>query len=355
MKSFYAIITLIVLSGCTSYKINNFDKFRTTTLLKVDKQLSSQDLEVKPTKLVIMPIEVVDSSISKDLGVDKEALNHIIKITNQFRGIQVIDRKIGDKILDELKIREYKGEEMQKSLISVADEAMIIYIDSVSFASKTSQNLVANILATTAVTAYNVSNADSRDSRIQSVTVDPTHEYKATVRGRIVILDLKTGNEILNKTIEGIVKDDESASGAQKAQTMNTDLVSRALEKAIYQSLNPFLHEHVNLNTFVFERKDDKKNTILKINRGLVHKIKTGDRVYIKTVEKTINPITAEESTEEKESLLGHVSDRITTKDAWIVIDAKAKNLLNDIKIGSELHIKLVLNKLEKFLGIYRS
>jgi hypothetical protein len=294
-----ALIIAIALCSCSSYKIKqDFIKY---------KQISSLDGKI-PTKEEISAakstIAVADFDNGCDLCKSKNAGNTIasnIEATIRAKGLaKSIDRKILQKLTDEIKLREISGRKIAP-MPQIADYAIVGSVDDLSFSA--------------------------------TRTWFGMNKYTVHVQAKAKLIDLSNMNEITSSMFDDTISKREPGmiplNPGDKypiyipvpLKSFDDGLVANGIKDAT-KKIKKDLLQNIASKGFVIEKKgitEDGKldKVIVQVTLGSVDGIKYGDKVDFNRK----NERKSEFDEEYSYITSGYVTDMISPNSAWVTLD----------------------------------
>lgn len=343
----FSIIALFLFS--CSPTIKDFDKFKTQPL-KMDKYLPGKE-SLKKNKIVvaILDFDTTNSPIANNLGLGNIISSKIENVLVKNRNIQILDRKIANKL---------KGYIKDGNLKTIPNDVLgnisLDYIITGSFdKAETSKRylnkLASNVIGGILINTTNCGNSKSCETgrnignamNVADAVVNPGYWiYNGEVAGNIKIYDASNMLLIESITFNGSSEMVEDVSLLANNNGKNGN-ISAIIKHALDNSLITFknrLHNIFIYNGYILEKRAYDGKTIFRINLGSNDGLAMGDKFKVYSIENNYNPITDENTPEEIEIGTGVVSNIISHNNAWVIIDDKKTT--DKIRLGNIVKIK---------------
>ena len=344
----FSIIALFLFS--CSPTIKDFDKFKTQPL-KMDKYLPEKE-SLKKNKIVVAILDfcTTNSLIANNLGLGNIISSKIENVLVKNRNIQILDRKIANKL---------KGYIKDGNLKTIPNDVLgnisLDYIITVSFdKAETSKRyvnkLTGNVIGGILINTTNCGNSKSCETgrnignamNVADTVVNPGYWiYNGEVAGNIKIYDVSTMLLIESITFNGsseMVEDVSLLANNNSNKNGNISaIIKHALDDSLITSKNR-LHNIFIYNGYILEKRAYDGKTIFRINLGSNDGLAMGDKFKVYSIENNYNPITDENTPEEIEIGTGVVSNIISHNNAWVIIDDK--KTIDKIRLGNIVKIK---------------
>lgn len=314
------LLVVILLVGCTP-TISNLGEYQPCPIEPCSYMPTPEQLKSSKIKVVIFPLSEGDIDFAKQakLGSTMAGL-----LENQLAGgaVEIIDRNSAQKLQKEVKLAEM-NKAGSYSGPAVADYAISGAIDNTTFDHDFNE-------------AYTTT-----DKKGNTYYNSAKFNYKAAVTGKIRIYELPSLRIVKTITFSDTATKSEETKSASDYKRRDDNLVGTAGSGAI-KSARVELQNFFAKKGYVLERRAKEKVTIYKISLGSDDDLKTGDTCQIFTINKTVNPITQEETPEDFLLGEGKVSNLIANNYAWIVVDET--KLHAPVRLGDYVKVKYVKN-----------
>ena len=189
------------------------------------------------------------------------------------------------------------------------------------------------------------------------------NKYTATFSGNLKIYELPSLKlseviPILGKKIrteDAVVNKAWLFNSTIDTSTMkksDLELVQKAGEVALKKNQHILKNIFSNLRKgYILEKRAKGNKVLFKISLGKDSAIKLGQKVKIFTIEENENPITGDVKEENVEVGVGVITDRISSKYAWILV--KDKQVASRLKIGDFVTVIYKKSHLKNLLLTY--
>lgn len=302
--------------GCAP-TIGNLSEYHAVQLAQADFMPAPEQLKSAKTKIVVLPLTDGNIDLAKKANLSIVTAG---AVENQLAGgaVELVDRNNAAKLQQEVMLSEinnqgaYNGPE-------VADFAITGNVDKATF-------------GYTYAEAYT-----TRDKKGNTYYHPAQFNYKANVSGKIKIIQLPSLKVVKTITFTDSVSTSEDAHGRVPTQDSGTPLVVKAATDAIH-SARIELKNHFAKKGYVLEKRNKKDEAIYKINLGTEDGLKTGDVCQLYTVNRSVNAITQEETTEELLLGEGQVSNQIGANYSWLIVEDA--ELQSPIRLGDYVKAK---------------
>ncbi|EGJ51820.1 hypothetical protein V6C53_11215 [Desulfocurvibacter africanus] len=325
MRLFLVLSLLLCFSvaGCAP-TIANLGEYHAAQLSPADFMPAPEQLKSAKVKVVVFPLTDGNIDLAKKANLSTVAAG---EVENQLAGgmVELVDRNNAAKLQQEVMLSEinnqgaYNGPE-------VADFAITGNVDKATF-------------------GYTYDEAyTTRDKKGNSYYHPAQFNYKANVSGKIKIIQLPSLKVVKTITFADSVSTSEDAHGRAPTQDSGTPLVAKAATDAIH-SARIELKNYFAKKGYVLEKRSKDDEAIYKINLGTEDGLKTNDVCQIYTINKTVNAITQEESTEELLLGEGKVSNQIGANYSWLIIEDA--DMQSPVRLGDYVKAKYSKGMLE--------
>lgn len=314
------LLLVSILAACTP-AISNLGEYQPCPIEPCSYMPTPEQLKSAKIKVVIFPLSEGDIDFAKQakLGATMAGL-----LENQLAGgaVEIIDRNSAQKLQKEVmlaemnKVGSYSGP-------AVADYAISGAIDDTTYGYEFHE-------------AYTTT-----DKKGNVYHHSATFSYKATVTGKVKIYELPSLRIVKTITFSDSATKSEKTKSASDYKRRDDNLVGKSGSDAI-KSARVELQNFFSKKGYVLERRAKEKVTIYKISLGSDDGLKTGDTCQLFTINKTVNPITQEETPEDFLLGEGKISNIIANNYAWIVVDED--KLHSQIRLGDYVKAKYVKN-----------
>ncbi|WP_138708174.1 hypothetical protein [Desulfocurvibacter africanus] len=325
------LLLLMTLTLCLSFAgcaptISNLGEYHAIQMSQADFMPAPEQLKSAKTKIVVFPLSESNIAIAQKSNLGTVTAG---AVENQLSGgaVELVDRQSAEKLQQEVMLSEINNHGTYNGP-QVADFAISGNVDKATFGYKYSE-------------AYT-----TRDSKGNTSYHPAQFTYSANVSGKIKIIQLPSLEVVKTIAFADSVGMSEDAHGRVPTQDSGTPLVVKAATDAIH-SARIDLKNYFAKKGYVLEKRTKKDDAIYKINLGSEDGLMTGDICQIYTINRTVNAITQEESTEELLLGEGTVSNQMGANYSWLIIDDA--DLQAPIRLGDYVKAKYSKGFLEGF------
>ncbi len=331
-----------VLAGCATTKI---DDPNTWTPVRIDKAqfMPADELLTDPnainrrTRVIVM--QARDSASYRGAGLDTHASSGLESLLGSQGGVEVVDRSVGDRLDNELKLIEVRGTASNGySGPAVADFAVTVQLGPSSFNSRYAQ-------------AVTIPQKDKPPLVVTPAGFVNSAKAAMTVR----LYELPSLRVVMQEGVEGDVSQAGQPFQLNNAQGLN--LVRDAITDAISDVKGKLLTELSPRGYIVDRRSKDKKS----IFRALISRqtgAKQGDVVEVFNVRQNVIEIGSVRRTsfEEVKVATGRVTNSVNNDFSWIIIEdekqaaAVKQGDVVRVRHGNDLKIPTTLPGLMRLL-----
>lgn len=322
MKKLSLLTCLLLIISCAP-KIKKFDMYQKAPLLKADIFPSSEEVEGRPLRVAIFPLENNDIAVAKQSKLGASIAVQLENVLMKDKLIELLDRKAYKKLKKEVALAEMGGEKSYTGP-KVADYVIDGSINRAEFSSGYVA-AVHDFDATTGKYTY----------------IPPKWKYNSVVGGNIKVYSMPSLAVVKSFTFNGKAYKSENANSKQGAKKRDDFLVKEAAKRAL-NKIDVDIKNFFAKKGYILEKRVLKKKVIFKISLGSNDGIKRGDRLIIYSKKTEKNPITGKSEMIESVISEGRVSDKINNESAWIVVKDKKKG--NRIRVGDVVKIKYKKN-----------
>jgi len=319
---FRNIVTLVallavssLLIGCAT-TISNIDAFKPEQMAKADI-MPSEDALTGMKKVVVFALDDSNNGVANQAQMGLSMAGIIEGIIIKGGGVEVVDRKIAEKLQQEIALSEMNQTAAYDGPI-IADYAISGNITNAGFSSKFVE-----------ATTY-------KDNKGNIQRTNPSFRYFANVEGTLKLYELpslrviktfqfkdnKSRNEETRSSITHVTRDDELVRGAG----------SDALEQIRAELLSYF-----SKCGYVLSKRSKGETYILRISLGKKDGAKEGASSEIYTNNEFTNEITGKKSYERIKICDVKFSNLIDANTSWVYID---KENASRVKLGDEVKMK---------------
>ncbi len=329
----YPVIASGLLSGCFmgGSNIKDVSTFERQPLVKSSIMPTKAQLSGARTRVIVLGIDDSGASVAKNAQLGAAVGNKIENLLAD-TGVEVVDRKLANKLQKEIQLAELKGRHDYKGP-EVADFSV------------SGKIITANFTKTYSAASSWV------DDKGKTHYTPPKCKYSVSVEATLKVHALPSLNLVDTITITDTEAKSQDLSGHgynhynhnrqcppyNKAQL--DSLVTAAGADAVYESKVQLKNNFAPRGYITEYRTYDGKN-IFKITMGKTAGIKEDQEVDIIQMFKNEDQLTGETNIEERKLAAGSVSNIVGQKYAWIVIDdpkkAKRVRLGDTVKIRFE-------------------
>ncbi len=314
--------SLSFLTGCASYKIENFDAYSPSTMLEADVMPSMEELKNKKTKIVVFTADDSNIDLAKSAKAGFSISTSLEKHLSE-TGAEIVDRNIAKKLKSEIKLAEVKGKSTYEGP-SIADYAITGNVSAANIGSK----------------FYERSQYTDKKGKVY---VTPARcKYTAQVTANLKVYKLPGLAFSKSVSIDDTVSVSEETRNSNCPYSLNAQqsLVRQAAAAAVKDSRTEF-QNYFAPKAYVIERRINEDKNIFKLSRGTDAGFKTGSSVKFYNLEVNRNPLTQEVNAEESSVVEGSVSDKVGKKHAWVIVDEVEK--AGKIRLGD--YVKVTYEK----------
>jgi hypothetical protein len=299
--------SLLVLGGCATTQVDDPGSWPAVPIQKAqfmpsDEVLSDPNAINRRTRVIVM--QARDSASFRGQGLAEHASSGLEALLGSQGGVEVIDRKLGDKLDSELKLIEVRGTSAQGySGPAVADYAVTVELGPSNFSSPFAEAVL----------------LPQKDK--PPIVLSPrgfVHTGKAAMTVRLY--ELPSMRLVLQEGLEGSITKNGQPIPLQGSQGLA--FVRDAITDAIGDVKGKLLTELSPRGYIVDRRSKDKKS----IFRALISRqtgAKQGDVVEIFSLRQNVIEIGSVRRTtsEEVRVATGRVTNNINNDFSWIIID----------------------------------
>ncbi|WP_354624102.1 hypothetical protein [Psychromonas sp. MME2] len=324
------IIATLGLSGCGPTKVNP-ETYTEVSLQKADLMPTKESLSGKKQKIVIFAPDTSDLELAKISHADVTMVNTLEKYLADV-GVEIVDRKIANKLKSELALAESKGKSEY---------------DGPEIANYAISGKISDILLTSSFTERK-----TRKTKKGKTRVTPAHcDFDATVSANLKLYKLP--GLAFAKTIPvTYTKSMQTETTNSKCPISNETaiaLIGKAAKKAIKSERTEF-QNFFSPKAYVLARKTNGDNNLFKISAGKNFGFIPESTITFYTLSLDKNPITGDVMTEESAIVEGTVTaNLIGDKYAWILVEGEEAE---KIKLGDYVKVKYEQTTLGSLLGI---
>ncbi|QED23451.1 hypothetical protein [Candidatus Deianiraea vastatrix] len=311
MKKLLVLSILFTVCGCTSYKIKNFEQYKT---VKTSSSDASNPVSKKKSIIVIPFDESGEYSSKNQVGQTLSNLIEKALVENKYAKVE--DRKLIEKLKDEIKLHEMNSSTTSFTGPQIADYAITGKINSAAFSQSTSTNW-AGVMARVA-----------NDGKGNDPLSLPTSVVNVDASIKIVELpSLQPVKELYCNT----KAERKVPSGTYAAMTNDGIAMKRAILRCVDKVLPDVLNT-IKVYGVVQEKRVINGSAIFKIDVGYENGLKMGQKVSIARIQ---------DDNKEKSIPVNsvYVSDQIDDKSAWLVV--KNEQDFMKIKQGDIAYINM--------------
>jgi len=312
MRLLLVLISFLFVHSCKSYKIKNFDNYKTVKTSSTDDVVLNLN---KKKSIVVIPFEDTGEYSSKN-EIGKAMANLIQQTMEENKYAKIEDRKIITQLKDEISLHEMNSTATSFSGPEVANYAITGKVNYASFSQSSSIDWFA--------LSIKIANQGKGDESIfvPSSRVDINASIKI-----IELPEMKIVKEIQCKEkAERKVPNDTYSSMTNDGVTMRRAIL-RCVDKvlpSVFKAIKPY-------GTIV-EKKVHDGIAIFKINIGSDRGLKQGQKIFISRVLE-----------DEKEKVINvnsvYISDKIDENESWIIV--KNSEDFMKIKLGDIAYINM--------------
>lgn len=296
-------MALALLGGCATNTITPPDQWpvvelEDATVMPSPAQL--QDIN-RRTKVVVM--QPTESPAARGAGLP-EVASAALEALFGAGGVEVVDRRVADKLDKELKLIEIQGKQGSGSYDGpqVADYAITVVMGTATWGSTFNA----------AVTLP----PDKKTGKVTTIPASYTYSGKSTMTLRVY--QLPSLRLVASLPAEGTTS--VSGQNVPAPQAQAASLMRAATEDGIIGKKAEVLNIFAPRGYISERRAKDKKN----IFRALISKAtgaKTGDEVEIVSLRSSVDPLTKRQLVDQTQVATGRISNVINEDSSWVIVD----------------------------------
>lgn len=346
-----ALIFLLFLGSC-GVQIKNFEKHEKAPLLHVHNMPSKEEVK-KALPSVVVVANVPSQKEALAVNAHKIIQSEIIETLQNEKFANVFQREKSKEIQDELTLVSFEGKQAED--LRSANYIVEIDVNSLSFSRKTknSINPVALVLLGAVAILEEKSDSGYRGTAQLAPSVQNTkYEYTSNISGAIKIHKLPNISLVKTLPLEASITTSELASidstvsSAFFSATVAEKIASKEMDTTLFQdvvklsvaNVLPQIKKFLQKKAYILEKREYKKSTIFKINRGKSDGIKPLDKITIKEEFSEINPLTQEEEFAQKVVCRGTVAKNgLQESFAFVIFE---KSCQNAIRLGQKAFVE---------------
>jgi hypothetical protein len=321
--SIISFLVSFLFLGCgTSIKLSQYQP----ALLKKSKFIPSKNrlLSNELPKVIIIDIDNNNIKLAKKSNLGSSIATKINSLLSSIKSVNILKRvkKLSnDKIL----LEEVKASQLSKQLgtnVGQADYIITGKLSNANYDYKFSEGYY---------TTYNTKNGPKQEY------TPPSIKYSSCVTGNIKIFELPILKEIKSYEFNDCIQSHTDVRSPRDARKKDYALVRQAGNLGA-DTISYELKNFFSKKGYIYEMRQKDDDIIIKTTLGLDDNIKENQEVEIYTIEEVENILTKTKSKDIIKIGKGKVSNQITQKNSWIIVDELYNN--KDIKAGDFIKIE---------------
>ncbi len=313
------VASVVLLGGCASSSVKNFDAFQKIPLQATDNMPSKAALAGAKPRVIVFNFDDKKSG-----SVGEEVSDKVTKELNETNNVNIVDRALAQRLGQEIQLAETKGRTGYRGQ-DVADFAITGKITSagarVSFTAATSwvdKEGKSHLNPAKCTTSGKVS-FSLKISQVPSLDVIKTidKEGSASVSEDAKFFGLSDCPALTEDAAKGIIS---AAAGA-------------AVRKAHTELKNQFAP-----TGYVLERRQFEENNLFKVSLGQLGGAKQDLAVVFLRTTTDTNPLTGQVNIEQVKIAEGVISDQLADSYSFILV--KDGQSANKVKLGDSVKVK---------------
>jgi len=328
------LISLIFLSGCGA-TIGNIAAYQPCDLSPCDVLPSAELLKSEKPKVVVFDFNENEIDTAENAKLGKTIPGHVETQLAEGNAIDLVDRKVAEKLQQEIMMAELEGTRVYDGP-AVANFAISGSVDNAGFSNRFQE-------------AYTTTDKKGNTYYHQAKFI-----YTAEVKGKIKIYEIPSMKVVKVISFSDSAQRNEETRNSRAGEVRDDELVRKAATDGI-KSARLELKNFFARKGYILEKRTKDNNTIFKVSIGTDEGIKSGDTCQIFSVNKSVNPLTKEETVDEISLGEGRVSEQVGPNYAWLVVKEdelqQAPRLGDFVKVTYKKGFGDVLNSTGKVLN----
>ncbi len=337
-----AALALLALGGCATTQIDDPNTWQTVRIDRAqyapsDAEMMSPENANRRTRVIVM--QARDSPSYRGQGLSEHATAGLEQLVGSTGKVEIVDRKLGDKLDNELKLIEVQGTASSGYTgPKVADFAVTVELGPSSFNSRYQQ-------------AITLPQKDKPPLVLTPAGFVNSAKASMTVR----VYELPSLRVALQEAVEGSVS--QAGQPVQITPSQGLNLVRGAIDDGISDVKGKLLTE-LSPRGYIIDRRTKEKKSIFRALISRQTGAKQGDTVEIFSVRQNVIELGTVRRTsfEEVRVATGRVSNVVTNDFSWIIVDdekqaaAIRQGDLVRVKAGNDFNFNNPLKNLTNLL-----
>lgn len=258
-------------------------------------------------KVIILDLDESASKVAQKADLGRSLAGEIDKQLTKGKSVEILKRVTQTTINEEIKLAELSraigGDELRSANYIIGGSIL-----NASFTSKFQEKLVVR-------------------RKGKAFIIPANYHYITKVKGFVKIYEVPSLKVLATLDFEDNKISDEQTStsylGLGKTQMRGKKEDNSMVREAGADAINTLripLKNFFAKKGYIFEKRSQRGDSIVKVTLGAKHGAKKGEKVKFYAVQESLNPLTKEKTRETIEIGEGVISDKIRPESSWVIV-----------------------------------